>query len=203
MALAACSAADDEPPDDSPPPLPTEKQSESAPVPEFTGPWANDFREAYLSTANSLARGILADGAVSDSEMSEATAAYQSCLEGQGFTVEYLNSDGSMSFSPPLNPAGEPLDTAEALRTQQQCAGETAWNHISALHTFTRSNPENEDSLLLIARCLVRVGLRPEGYSADDYGSEAMSGVFEGWLQPDAPENERFSACQKDPLQAT
>ncbi len=174
--------------------------------PSFSGPWGQDFELYYTATNDLTTKEILADGVISDAEINEVRDQQITCLENLGCIVEELNNDGSASIVL-LHKNGENPSFDEATdRTNQlrdQCDAETDWSIISYLYTNTRNNPNNQDIYSLMAQCLVRVGLRPEGYTADDYRTEFESDAFLPYLDnQDTPEGIKFKACNLDPLHA-
>jgi hypothetical protein len=60
-----------------------------------------------------------------------------------------------------------------------------------------RRNAGNADEWTIMADCLVRTGLAPEGYSAEDYGRDAPADTL-----PFDKDDPRFGQCIADPLTA-
>ncbi|MDR1450701.1 MAG: hypothetical protein LBI84_11005 [Propionibacteriaceae bacterium] len=163
-------------------------------VVDFTGPWANEFRTAYEKASDPAARFILQDEKVTAEELAEANATYQSCLEGAGFTKVVINNDGSMSVVPP--PAMK--DDSEAYSSLIRGCCDQGWCDISALYNFVKGNPDNADFAQIMAECLVRTGLKPVGYSADDYLADSHAEDY----QMGSPEMQKYMACNADPAHA-
>ena len=176
----------------------------SSETPSFSGPWAVSFQQAYETASNPVAKEALKDGVLTDMEVSEIRQEQISCLESLGCTVNELNTDGSSSITPPQT-EGESVNdvTQTASQLDSQCSTQTNWSTISYLYTAVHTNPENQDMYTLMARCLVRVGLEPDGYTADQYKSDLESGVFLPWIaNQETPEGQGFKRCNTDPSHA-
>jgi hypothetical protein len=200
--LGACTSIDSPPPNTSQEPQPSASvtlTADAGPIPDFTGPWASDLRAAYLKTANELTRRILEDGQISDAEMAEEDAQYSECLRNIGFTDIQIGQGGEMSVSPPADLLGEP-DKVNDLVTE--CGESTGWNSVSSLQLYMAGNPDNIDSATIMAECLVRVGLKPEGYTSSQYIQEAESGSLEELYSAGTPEWNKWRACNIDPAHA-
>ncbi len=65
-----------------------------------------------------------------------------------------------------------------------------------------RGNPDNADPYLMMSECLVRLGVRPEGYSPQDYKEEFEAGVFQSIDSDDPGNAEKFWSCNADPAHA-
>jgi len=164
-----------------------------------------NFQQAYDTATNPVAKEALKDGVLTDMEVSEIRQAQISCLESLGCTVNELNTDGSSCIIPPQT-EGESVDeiTQRASQLDSQCDVQTNWSAIAYLYTAVHTNPENQDTYTLISQCLVRVGLEPAGYTADQYKSDLEAGVFVPWIDnQDTPEGQAFKRCNTDPVNAT
>ena len=165
------------------------------PTPEFSGPWAQEFQHAYQSVTTDLARKILWDGTITADEMAELQTTYTDCLENLGFTDISIGQYGQMELRVPPG-AANPVDLLD------QCGQTTGWNQIDSLRTFIHGNPEHIDVYAIMAECLVRVGLKPDGYTADDYRRDFESQAFNVYV-PGTPDGQKFANCNVDPAHAT
>ncbi|MDR1264705.1 MAG: hypothetical protein LBK42_03865 [Propionibacteriaceae bacterium] len=193
--LSACSVLSDE---TAPTTLPTTSivSAEAKVVdPEnvaFSGPWAEEFDRVYRESRTTAGRLALADEKISEAELIELKATYVECLENLGFTNIQIDQNGAMSVDPPLEIVRDP-DAVKALVSQ--CGSQsTDWDAIDALHYQIQGNPDHIDFAVIMAQCLVRVGLKPEGYTADDYKADFSSGVFDDYY-----DNTKFVSCNDDP----
>lgn len=81
-ALAGCAASGGGTEEDGPVP-----SSFSGPVPDFSGPWASEFAEAYRSTTSEAVHTILAKGSVTDEDYASVSRDYVTCMSNNGFTA--------------------------------------------------------------------------------------------------------------------
>ena len=173
---------------------PSPSESGSGATPEYSGPWAQEFQHAYQSVKTDLARQILWDGTITAAELAELQASYTDCLENLGFTDISIGQYGQMDLKVPPGVAN-PQDLVE------QCAQTTGWDGIVALNTVVQGNPDHIDTYVIMAQCLVRVGLKPDGYTADDYRRDFESQAFD--YVPGTPEDQKLYDCNVDPAHAT
>jgi hypothetical protein len=177
LLLVSCASAVDSP------------QPDSTAEPSFAGPWAAEFAHAYKNTDNSLARQILLDGQISESEAAEMNAAFTSCLEGYGFTQVEIDAAGAISYVEPEN------GSTSAVAEESQCETGTGWREVIPLNAEVRGNPDKADKDALTADCLVRVGLREVGYSVEDYRADVFDDIRNG-----TPEYVKYYGCVTDPI---
>jgi hypothetical protein len=169
-------------------------------VPGFSGPYAPEFDAAYREASSEVARLVLADEYISEAELEEVKSGYVACLEGLGFLDVTVNNDGSQTLRVDVSlfPNAE-----EAQALEMGCGCSSGWLSVAPLFNVVRKNPDNADNYLLMAECLVRVGLRPEGYSAAQYRQEFEAGIFYSILEKGEGEDfEKLNACNDDPLHA-
>jgi len=173
-------------------------------VPSFSGPWAVEFSQAYEAASNPAAKEALSDSVLTDMEVSEVRGEQVSCLENLGCTVYELNTDGSASIIPPQT-QGQTVEeiTQKTNQLSTQCDTQTNWSVIAYLYTVTHMNPDNEDTYSLMAECLVRVGIEPEGYTSDQYRSDFENGTFIPYFEnQETSEGQAFFRCNQDPVNA-
>src|SRR3954462_14089574 len=84
-ALTACSWSASAPDDR---PLVAPSSTFQGEVPEFTGPWAAEFTEAYRSTTSETIHKILAKGSISDQDYASVSSQFVRCMKNKGFTVK-------------------------------------------------------------------------------------------------------------------
>ncbi|MDR1264703.1 MAG: hypothetical protein LBK42_03855 [Propionibacteriaceae bacterium] len=162
----------------------------------FSGPWADEFDRTYRGAQTAAGRRALADGQISEAELSELKSVYVQCLEDLGFTDVSVGQGGAMQVGAPPEIARDP-DAVNAL--VKQCgASSTDWDAIVALQYQIQGNPDHLDTSVIIAQCLVRVGLKPAGYTAEDYQRDFDAGVFDDYYN-----NDKFISCASDPTHVT
>ncbi|MDR2372493.1 MAG: hypothetical protein LBD77_00005 [Bifidobacteriaceae bacterium] len=155
--------------------------------PDFSGPWADDFRQFYLG-ADETGRRILSDGVITEQEYLDIVARIDECFEARGYLVE-RGVDGRMSVED-TRKRGENAPIAEDARTCQGIGG-----GIDQLYLDMRRNPDNSDMDELMAACLARGGLVDASFTKNDYIA-AMEGADLPWSGDDPV----FQACLADPL---
>ncbi|WP_159806695.1 hypothetical protein [Cellulomonas citrea] len=164
---------------------------EGAEIPAFSGTWAAEFERAYRASTSDLQRQVLRDGRVTDQEMVALQDDFRSCLESQGFTGVTFDDKGGFQFK-----ASDASDDT-AVNSQVTACQDNSLGQVSTLFYSMQRNPANEDELEIMAACLVRQGLAPAGYSAEDYGRDAPAGAF-----PFDSGDPRFGICVSNPLAA-
>lgn len=164
---------------------------DDAEVPAFAGTWAAEFERAYRASTSELQRQVLQDGSVSDQEMLALQDDFRSCLESRGFTGVAFDDDGGFEFR-----ASDASDDT-TVNAQVTACQENTIGQVDTLFYGMQRNPANEDEFALMASCLVRQGLAPADYSAEDYGRDAPAGTF-----PFDSGDARFAICVSDPLAA-
>jgi len=169
-----------------------------------TGAYDAEFQAAYNASTNPVAKAAFQDGVITDAELAEVKGLMGSCLEASGVEVYELNPDGSGFVRPPQVEGEDPdVVRQRADEIMQKCETETNWPLVGSLYTQTRLNPDNVDMYTLMAQCMVRMGLAPEGYTAEDYKADFESDAFNPYNEnQDTPDGRKFTACNKDPLNA-
>lgn len=185
--LGACGAAED---DMAAAPSPA-GPSDSA-VPEFTGPFAAEFEQAYRDTASDFARGVLADSVITDAEHAEMVELFTTCLAGKGIAFTGYNADGGLTTSSAPNP-----EETDALI--DECSATSGEDAVGFLHDIMRTNPENRDWATIGAECLVEAGVVPADYGAEDYSQDNEGRFVELDTLP-TDLQEALRSCSVDPL---
>lgn len=163
------------------------------PAPQFSGPWAAEFAEAYRTTNHEFVREVLSDGVVSDEEYAEMWSNFVGCLSDAGFTVSKVEPGGGYQTDLPASKTPD-----QAHETDIRCSEETGEPEISSLYWWVRQNPEHRDGDEVMIECLTKAGVLPPGYGVDDYASQKMTGHFEFTRSDEG--FAAFNECAKDPL---
>ncbi|MDR0416450.1 MAG: hypothetical protein LBH76_03885 [Propionibacteriaceae bacterium] len=175
-----------------------------APSSLTSGPWAEEFLEAYHRVDDPVARLMLEDGNLTSQEIGEAKSRYENCLTQAGFAeVEVEDSGEAGLFLPALENESSEATGERARALVGRCKADTGWDELVSLYSLVRGNPDNVDPYSLMAQCLIRVGLRDDGYSADQYMAEFRAGVFKGYMTEASADAAAFQACNIDPAHAT
>lgn len=143
-----------------------------------------------------LAKQVLEDGVVTDEENAQVNQLYKECLEAGGITEVEFGPGGRVKSR---NPDG--MTVEQNTRLKSRCGGpdETGWNAVSSFYWESITNPNHIDYSILMAECLARVGLVPEGYTPEQYVSDMRNDTLPF---TDGTANEKFSQCNDDPLHA-
>ena len=129
-----------------------------------SNPYAAEF-EASMDGASDYTRGILADGVITEAEFADMRSHHIQCLTDGGLDAKYeVGYDGTWQFSLTFI-AGTETDAQR--QTDTDCQYKWA-DGILSLYNAVMTNPRNEDVWPLVADCLIRHGLVPEGFSAKD-----------------------------------
>lgn len=168
-----------------PVPLPS-----GATIPQFSGPYAGDFAAAYQNSKSDLQRKVLADGVITEAEMSALQDAFRACVTTYGITNVSFDVDGSMSLKPPTSWTQDQVNAVVS-----EC-GSTTIDGPDLIFNELRRNPQHADEAELMAACLVRVGLAPAGYTAQDYRTDSPDNY------PFDSKSDKFGKCVSDPVNA-
>jgi hypothetical protein len=172
---------------------PTHKpNSKSGPVPEFTGPWANEFRDAYQDATTKFERTVLEDENISDQELSEMRSKLKQCLVSSGFSDIHFSDGGELQFSQPSS-----LSSEQVNERAQDCSASSGEDSIGALYSWIRRNPKNLDEDKIMAECLVRKKVVDRSYSAKDYKNDSPTQSFP-FIKSGG--SAAFDQCVADPL---
>lgn len=154
------------------------------------GPWASEIEVAYTRSNNNFIRQILADGIITDAEFSEARSRVKDCMAEAGFEGWWQQGQlGDWSWT--IDGRGSAAHDEASGRCFSMWLGDIHW-----LYQDMRFNPNNEEMSPLIAQCLVRNGLVPEGFTGHDWDEFERANLFdygEG-CYPD-PEREGAVIC--------
>lgn len=164
------------------------------PAPEFTGPWAEEFRFRYGLAPDDEVREMLADEQVSDAEKQVVTDRFRNCLAGHNIAFDDFKPGGGYDFSFP-----DSIDNETANRLADDCSRSEGVDAVIHLYFVTRNNPNNEDLSEEIAACLVRGGLVPSGFTGEDYKKPDWA---ETWKVDETQQYSIESRCQQDPKHA-
>ena len=152
-------------------------------VPDFSGPWAAEFAEAYRSTTSDVVHKILAKGSITDQDYAAVSGAYVRCMANKGFKAQVTGPGGEGTLE----------GDGDALAAHNACNGDMAV--ISALRSSTIRNPQHLDENEIVVACLVKANIAPPSYTAKDYAANLQSQKF-----PYKIDTPGFIQCTSDPL---
>jgi hypothetical protein len=178
--------------------MPAPTATYSGPIPEFSGPWAAEFRRQYVETQSDRGRKILDDEVITADEANELASAFESCLKDAGFTRVHVTLGKGFEFLPP---AGMSWDQSSKL--SRNCENSSDFS-IAGFYSRIKGNPQNVEISVIMAQCYVRVGLRPEGYTAADYKRESEAAdAAQNFENLPADQKAKAMACNDDPAHAS
>jgi hypothetical protein len=169
----------------------------------FSGPYADDFNSVTQKYAgNSFVEGILEDEMITDLEMAETFEKYNTCLKGRGYEI-ILDKSGDYAGAYHLEPLNGDNETKYDETIETDCDAETGYDGLVYLQYGLKQNPQNQDFGEIMAGCLVRHGLVPEGYTKDDFWNEFnnQTGIIAQYLPSGGKLTDpKYMQCQNNPL---
>jgi hypothetical protein len=125
-------------------------------------PYAEEFEQFIESSTSAFVRGVLADHEVDDGELSASLSSFVVCLQDRGVPVtveEGATLPSDLAF---------PIGVLEERKADHDACSALWVGGIETLYEAVRLNPENRDMDSLVADCLVREGLAPDGFGEDE-----------------------------------
>lgn len=135
-------------------------------APEFSGPYAAEYADAYARAESDLARRILAHGEITESDVAEVRAAEAACLADHGFTNLKYHPDGTSEATQP-----EGISDDEANEIHKQCTISSGSVEVDTLYNTMLVNPNNEDWDALCVQCLIAVGAVEASFTVEELNS--------------------------------
>lgn len=175
--------------------------------PQFTGPYAAEFRQAYQRTEEPFVRDVLSDSRITDAEFEEFKNRYASCMDGHGVSWTY-DAQAGESLSASFGHAD--LSETDIAQAEQACAAPSGYQQILPLYESISRNPDKLDADELdrmSIECLERHELIEPGMTVAEYQAiwrdheryQQHFGQYSDWQQPQYAE---FHTCVNDPINA-
>ena len=156
--------------------------------PGFTGPFADQYEEAWLKSKTDAVRTILSDELITDQEWSQVRNELFTCAKDHGITISnYV--DGAYEAK-----TGD-MDGELANRTLGECEVSSGEAWIGWLYRSQTSNPTNIPETQLLTDCLVRNGAVPPSYTEKQYFEDVWDFSFP-WV--DEGGYDTFERCSED-----
>jgi hypothetical protein len=133
---------------------------------KFSGPYASDFASAYRHAKDPDELEALSDGKITDREYTYFVSKITSCLSDLGVKATY--KEGNWDYT---RPHGVPDSRVDGCLS-------SSGQSILSLAESVKQNPRNIDEDAVMAACLVRKKVVPDGYTAEDYKRELESDNF-------------------------
>ena len=149
------------------------------------GPYAAEFTEAMDVAKSDFVRQVLSDGQIEAAEYDEARQGMLGCLKDAGIEAKYIDDQSTAAVGGGLTILSGELTDQQ--RTAERTCDDQWMGPIDSLYASTRTNPQNQDMNKLIAACLVREGLAPDGFTAEDYVEWYDSNVVKGEISESDP----------------
>lgn len=123
----------------------------------------DDIVQAGKGAKSEYVREILQDGKITSDEYRDSQQQNLGCLKAAGVAAALVDTGAGYSQ---LQTSTE--DETALFEIMSQCSDEWV-DQIEALYVSELTNPNKGDADGLIAACLVRKKLAPEGFTASDY----------------------------------
>ncbi len=177
---------------------PAESSPREAGTPEFSGPYAEEFRKTYKKTTDPELRSFLEDGKITEAEAQAVVERLRSCLAEHGITLEKRDENGSAAILPEDGPASE-----ETRARIGECSERSGDFSVLPLYYSMKRDPQKQITTETLVACLVRTGVVPEGFTVEEYESGGIDAYHppEVLYEPAGAETlERIKTCHSDPL---
>ena len=129
----------------------------------FTGPYAQQIKRTYDNAHQSLTKKILKDSKITDQEFLELSQHFSDCAQQQNVEVT-VDSQGGMSTSYPSG-----MSEADGDAIVKQCDADNDFTDMNMLRGDMSSNPNNEDPVVPLLKCLKQYGLAEQSMTVEDY----------------------------------
>lgn len=131
-------------------------------APDFSGPYADEFKRAYEQSKTALGKRILSDCQVTDAELNEIYDAQNKCLAPYGLVM----TKGAMTQ------VSGTLSDDDQRKISEECATKTDLWEIDSMYDALDTNPDNLDANAMrhkIYQCLKSHDLLPKPISEEEY----------------------------------
>lgn len=165
-------------------------------TPEFSGPWAAEFADAYQRAQSPAHRAMLADGEISDLEYAAVRDEFSRCLADVGYVITWHDRGG---YS--LQVGSDEVNPDRVNELVGDCS-RNKLGDIDFLYEQMTRNPQNLDEFMIMADCLVREGVVDPSFTARDYQEwfDSTAEVDLPYVAPAGRGQVAFSQCSTDPL---
>lgn len=170
----------------------TSQAKETTETPKFSGPWAEEFRQAFESAPTDEIREYLRNEEITEVEKQAVTEAFRNCLTSQGLTFDDFNNDGSFGFG-----FASVTDPDKANLITNECQASTGVDQVISLYFHIRGNPGNKDLSEEIAACMIRSKTVPPEFTIDPSKSDLFAGLF---LNDEVQAWTAYNTCTADPI---
>ena len=162
----------------------------TAPVDSSLSPYRAEILAAAKTAHSDFEYSVLKDGKITRAEYVEAVNRYVGCVKSHGITINVSWSYGFATYETAL------LDSTQE-KAMDECTVGTTYN-IGALYKASMTNPQRGDPTEIRVTCMVRSGLAPPGFTAQEFIRDTQ-GDQAGAKLPFDSNDPRFSACMTNP----
>ena len=190
--LAACATAQS--------PAPSNSLDALEATPEFSGPYAEQFREIYEESDNDVVKEYILDEKISEAEYQAVLGEYRTCLSARGITLVSYDETGSSLRGDPALIAQEDI-----VPQSEECAERSGESTVIAMFQVMTQDPENEITTETIVECLIRAGVVPDSFSVAEYATGGLDLLHppEVLYEPSgATTLTKIEACNDDPIRS-
>ena len=180
---------------------PASSDSATAGVPEFSGPYAEEFRTRYSEASSEVVREVLRDEVISEAEAQAILEEFRTCLAAQGITLDSYDDDGVAMTGDPSK-----IKNSDLNARAEECSRSSHEADVLTLYQVIKRDPEKAFTLDAVVACYIRAELVPSTYSVEDYkNSRGLSDLYPGDMlaEPSGQATlDKIQACDADPLTA-
>lgn len=160
-------------------------------APDFSGPFAAEYTQAWEESDSEFVRQAIADEKITESEWSEVESRMASCFADAGATFEGHTPQGGYSAQK------NSLSSERMNEVMTACEVSSGEHLIGFLWFSAQKNPENIPPEVIISECMIRTGVVASDYTPEDFLRDNPTMGFP-YLDPDTgPQG--FLACNEDP----
>ncbi len=161
-------------------------------VPRFTGTYADEYRETWLSADIDFVRDVIRDEEITEQEWAEVVKRFDDCLDEHDIELVEYEEDGAYGVE-----RGAGLSDERVQDAMKECEGESGETVLGRLWHSQRQNPSNRDPNELIYDCLIRLGALDPSYSLENYLRDNPEFAFP-FLTDEGPD--LYATCSSAPL---
>lgn len=177
------------------PPSESFESHEAPDTPDFSGPFASDYAQAWSESDSEFVRLVVRDEEVSEQEWAEVESRMSTCFSDAGATFEGYTPDGGYAAQK------NSLSSERMNEVMGECEKSTGEAWIGYLWFTPQTNPQNTPAEEIITECMIRNGVVGPDYTPEDFlrDNPAMSFPY-----LDAENGQKgFLECNADPSAGT
>lgn len=159
--------------------------------PDFSGPFAAEFTQAWEDSDSEFVRQVIADEQITEREWAEVESRMASCFADAGATFEGHTPQGGYA-------AQKNSLSSERMNEVMASCEVTSGEHLIGFLWFSaQKNPQNVPPEIIITECMVRTGVVAPDYTSEDFLRDNATMAFPYLDDETGPQG--FLACNEDP----